>query len=166
MSVSQTMIEENSEQTGSAVEGLAEMIGELAATLDRVHELPGRVADAKRFRCRLVLRRAEVDRKIRSLNGELTTAKETRREFNARRIAAEIRSLDEERIDIAIMLGEVDRVLQRLRRERRTLLFRLESGEALLAAFPAGPKRTALVELLSDARQSLVARTLVGIGDE
>jgi hypothetical protein len=166
MSISHIMIEENSEHTSSTVEELADMIGELAATLDRAQELPGRVADAKRFRCRLVVRQSEVDRKMRHLDRELATAKEVGREFNARRIAAEMRGLDEERTDILVMLEEVDRVLQRLRRERRTLLFRLGSGDALVEAFPPGPKRTALAEILNDARQNLVAKTLVGIGDE
>jgi len=165
MSISETM-QENVEQPSSATEELADMIGELAATLDRIQELPGRVADAKRFRCRLILRQAEVDRKIRTLEGDFVTAKETNQEFFARRIVAEIRALEEERIDIAIMLKEVDRVLQRLRREKRTLLFRLGSGDALVAAFPPGPKRAALAELLEGARRSLVTRKLVGIGDE
>ena len=165
MSISQIM-EEMTEQPSSIVGELADMIGELAATLDRAQELPGRVADAKRFRCRLVVRQAEVERKLRVLDGELATAHETGRDFLARRIMAEIRGLDEERVDILVMLNEVDRVLQRLRRERRTLLFRLGSGEALVAAFPPGPKRTALTEILKDARKNLVAHTLVGIGDE
>jgi hypothetical protein len=165
MSISQIM-DEKLEQTSSAVGELAEMIGELAATLDRAQELPGRVADAKRFRCRLILRQTEVDRRLRVLDNELATAHTTGRDFIARRVTAEIRGLDEERIDISVMLDEVDRVLQRLRRERRTLLFRLGSGDALLAAFPPGPKRAALTEILNDARRNLVSHPLVGIGDE
>jgi hypothetical protein len=165
MSVSEGM-EEKSEQSTSTVDGLADMIGELAATLDRIQELPGRVADAKRFRCRLVLRRAEVERRMRHLETEIADARGSGKEFIARRLAAELRTLEEEWADMLVMLGEVDRVLHRLRRERRALLFRLGSGDALVAAFPPGPKRRALAELLDDARRSLVTRKLVGIGDE
>ena len=60
------------------------------------------------------------------------------------------------------MLAEVDRVLDRLRRERRALLYRLSYGEAIGEAFPPGPSRERLYEMVDDARRCLALVSLTG----
>jgi hypothetical protein len=144
----------------TVVESLADMIGEFAATLERAQELPGKVADAQRLRYRLLLRQAEIERRILRLDSDIAIARTTGHEFNARRLTAEVRTLEEERIDATAMLLEVDRVLQRLRRERRSLIYRLACGEALIDAFPPGPRKITLHEMLNNARRRLVTRHL------
>jgi chromosome segregation ATPase len=135
--------------------GLGEAIGQLAATIERARELPDMVSDACELRQRLELRQAKLERKQRKIEGEISLAELAGEEFTVRRLHAELRGIEDERADAAAMLAEVDRVLDRLRRERRALLYRLSYGEALAEAFPPGPRRERVYEMLEDARRRL-----------
>lgn len=144
----------------TARDGLANLVGELAATIERAQELPAKVSDAQRLRYRLLLRQVEIERKVHALESEAALARQSGQEFTTRRLLAQARALVEEQTDTTAMIGEVEHVLQRLRRERRSLLYRLDCGESLVAAFPPGPIQDNLHAMLEDARQCLVLRRL------
>ena len=142
--------------------GLGERIGQLAAAIERARELPDVVSDACDLRYRLALRQARLERKQKKLEGEISMARAAGQDFTARRLRADLRGLEEGRADVTAMLAEVDRVLDRLRRERRALLYRLSYGEALAEAFPPGPSRERLYEMLDDSRRCLALQSLTG----
>jgi hypothetical protein len=135
--------------------GLGDALGQLAAAIERARELPGRATDARELRQRLTMGLARLDRKRERIRAEIAAAKEKGHEFAARRLRADLRGVEEERADASAMLAEVDRVLDRLRRERRSLLYRLGCGEALADALPPGSCQVKLREAIEDARRHL-----------
>lgn len=149
---------ENSSISGhgaSALRGVADLMGEIAATLERAREFPGRLADARKLRRRLVLRAACVEQRVADCQRQMSEAREHGREFVERKLRAEIRALEEERLDTSALLGEVERVFQRLRRERRTLLYRLECGLALVESGSTRSRRESIRQLFDEALRHL-----------
>jgi hypothetical protein len=143
-----------------ALRGVATMVGEIAATLERAGEFPGKLADARKLKHRLLLRAAGVEQRVLASRRELELARATGQQIVERRLKTHIRELEEERLDTAALLGEVDRVFQRLRRERRTLLYRIECGEALVGTIPMQARRDNVRALFEEARLRLAATVL------
>jgi hypothetical protein len=136
---------------------LAGAFGLLATTLARARELPGRMADAIELAARLEALRDDLTVCLARARCEMATAGRLGRDFSARRAAGTAHALDEELGDAEAMLGEVMRVMQRLRREARALDHRLAMCASLVVELPPCPERDQALELVERTRASLAA---------
>ena len=131
----------------------ADVVGEVALTLERAYEFPGKLADARKLRQRLVLRSARIEQRILHCRQQLKLAHDSGHEFLEHKMRSALRSLEEERMDGVALMEEVKRVFHRLKRERRSLLYRIDCAEALVRSLPTPSRRASVKTLFDEARR-------------
>jgi hypothetical protein len=131
----------------------------LSAAIDRARDLPGRVADARQLSGRLHAHRALLERRLVRVRRDAAIAAENGSEFCQRRAMRVAAALSDEIAHADALIAELTLVRDKLRRERRSFVRRIDYCERVVRRMPEGVERDRLLRVIDDARASVYTLT-------